>query len=61
MKLGWLLHWISLMVKKNNKKILKKFLGCRDPRWKHEYLDSGQIWITTGEEEEELDESDKHI
>ena len=40
-----------------------KFLGCRDPRWKHEYLDSGQIWITTGEEEEEeeLDESDKHI
>ena len=28
---------------------------------KHEYLDSGQIWITTGEEEEELDESDKHI
>ena len=38
-----------------------------DPRYKHEYLDSGQIWITTGEEEEEeeeeeeLDESDKHI
>ena len=41
--------------------ILKKFLGCRDPRWKHEYLDSSQIWITTGEEEEELDESDKHM
>ena len=39
-----------------------KFLGCSDPRWKLEYLDSGQIWIKTGEEEEEeLDESDKHI
>ena len=35
-----------------------KFLGCRDPRWKHEYLDSGQIWTTiTGNG----DESDKHI
>ena len=43
-----------------------KFLGCRDPRWKHEYLDSGQSWLMTGEEEEEeeeeeVDESDKHI
>ena len=37
-----------------------KFLGCRDPRWKHEYLDSGQSWLMT-EEEEEVDESDKHI
>ena len=37
-----------------------KFLGCRDPRWKHEYLDSGQSWLMTGEEEE-VDESDKHI
>ena len=37
----------------------RKFLGCRDPRWKHEYLDNDQVWITTGEEE--LDESDKHI
>ena len=23
--------------------LIKKFLGCRDPRQKHEYLDSGQI------------------
>ena len=41
-----------------------KFLGCRDPRWKHEYLDSGQSWLMTDEEEEEeeeVDESDKHI
>ena len=35
-----------------------KFLGCRDPRWKHEYLDSGQSWLMT---DEEVDESDKHI
>ena len=37
---------------------LKKFLGCRDPRWKHEYLDSGQSWLMT---DEEVNESDKHI
>ena len=37
-----------------------KFLGCRDPRWKHEYLDSSQSWLMT-DEEEEVDESDKHI
>ena len=41
-------------------KSTKKFLGCRDPRWKHEYLDSGQIWVTITEEENG-DESDKHI
>ena len=41
---------------------LSKFLGFRDPRWKHEYLDSGQSWLMTGEEEEEeVNESDKHI
>ena len=38
-----------------------KFLGCRDPRWKHEYLDSGQIWITITGGEENGDESDKRI
>ena len=47
------------------KNSLQKFLGCRDPRKKHEHLNSGQIWltITEGEEEEEEngDESDKHI
>ena len=44
--------------------LISKFLGCRDPRWKHEYLDSGQSWLMTGEEEEEeeeVNESDKHI
>ena len=38
--------------------------SCRDPIWKHEYLDSCQSWLMTGEEgeeEEEVDESDKHI
>ena len=31
----------------------------QDPRYKHEHLDSGQIWITiTGEDD---DESDKHL
>ena len=34
----------------------------QDPRYKHEYLDSGQIWVTVTEEEEENgDESDKRI
>ena len=28
---------------------------------KHEYLDSGQIWLTITEGEENGDESDKHI
>ena len=42
------------------KHIKSKILGCRDPRCKHEYLDSDQNWITvTGEENG--DESDKHI
>ena len=32
----------------------------QDPRYKHEYLDSGQIWVTiTGEDDD--DESDKHL
>ena len=43
-----------------SRKYIEKFLGCRDPRWKHEYLDNGQSWLMTGEEEE-VDESDKHI
>ena len=50
--------WILIFSDSSN----KKFLGCRDPRWKHEYLDSGQSWLMTDEEEEEeVDESDKHI
>ena len=43
-----------------NHRYYSKFLGCRDPRWKHEYLDSGQSWLMT-DEEEEVYESDKHI
>ena len=35
----------------------------RDPRYKHEHLDTVQSWltITEGEEEENGDESDKHL
>ena len=44
---------------KHMQNILIKFLGCRDPRWKHEYLDSGQSWLMT--DEKEVNESDKHI
>ena len=33
----------------------------QDPRYKHEYLNSGQIWVTITGEEEENDESDKHL
>ena len=40
---------------------MTKFLGCRDPRLQHEYLDSGQIWVTITEEGENGDESDKHL
>ena len=31
----------------------------QDPRYKHEYLDSSQNWVTVTEENG--DESDKHI
>ena len=34
----------------------------QDPRYKHEYLDSGQIWVTiSGEDDDDDDESDKHL
>ena len=43
----------------NHSKVQKKILGCRDPRYKHEYLDRVQSWITvTGNQD---DESDKHL
>ena len=38
---------------------ISKFLGCRDPRSKHEYLDSGQIVLTITEGEENVQKSAK--
>ena len=39
-----------------NTSLNSKILGCRDPRYKHEYLDNGQF-----EEMTEDDESDKRL
>ena len=33
----------------------------QDPRYKHEYLDSGQISVTITGEDDDDDESDKHL
>ena len=33
----------------------------QDLTYKHEYLDSGQFWVTITGEEEENNESDKHL
>ena len=33
----------------------------QDPRYKHEYLDTDQIWVTITGEDDDDDESDKHL
>ena len=33
----------------------------RDPRYKHEYLDKAQSWITVTGKDDDDDESDKHL
>ena len=44
--------------------LLSHFFGknswMQDPRYKHEYLDRYQSWVTVTEEEENGDKSDKH-
>ena len=45
-------------------KVLFKILGCRNPRYKHEYLNRPTEWLSwvtiTGEDDDD-DESDKHL